>query len=70
MAQRRPSRTASTARRARERDLPPRSPRPAPTKGAAGAVPAHGRPPHREEWLDPLNEEERAALEAGWGFVE
>jgi hypothetical protein len=28
------------------------------------------RSPNRMEGLGPLNEEELAALEAGWGFVE
>jgi len=33
-------------------------------------APPQQRAPNRPEWPGPLNEDERAALEAGWGFLE
>lgn len=70
MVQRRRSRTASTTRTARECYLPSRAPKPAPVKSEAGEVSAQVRAANRTEWTDPLNEEELAALKAGWSFVE
>lgn len=53
---------------ARRRARPPS--RSAPAEPEAGEVPAQVRAPNRVERLGPLNEEELAALEVGWGFVE
>ncbi|WP_331312276.1 hypothetical protein [Methylobacterium mesophilicum] len=41
-----------------------------PTKPEAAEVPAQERAPNRAAWLGPFSEEELAALEAGWGFIE
>ena len=47
-----------------------RSAQPARAQSETDEVPPQVRAPNRIEWPGPLNEEERAALEAGWGFVE
>jgi hypothetical protein len=43
---------------------------PAPVRPKADEPPPQVRAPNRTEWPGPLNEEDCAALEAGWGFVE
>ncbi|WP_457107407.1 hypothetical protein [Methylobacterium sp. P5_C11] len=68
MRNRPPSRSDAAGRAARPRTLARRQPRPAPPK--ADEAPAQERAPNRMDWADPLTEEEREALEAGWGFVE
>lgn len=70
MLQRRRSRAALTTRPARERNLQRRAPRPAPPENEPDEVSAQVRAPNRAEWPGPLNEEELAAMKAGWGFVE
>lgn len=62
--------TTAITRVARKRSLPRRVPTPVPGKPGPGAVEGQERAPNRMEWPDPLNEEERRALEVGWGFVE
>ncbi|GJD35321.1 hypothetical protein [Methylobacterium aerolatum] len=52
----------------------PRRPRrpapPARTPTETREVTPQERAPNRSAWPGPLDDEERAALEAGWGFVE
>ncbi|MDN3570182.1 MULTISPECIES: hypothetical protein [Methylobacterium] len=39
-------------------------------RSTTDAAPPQVRAPNRTAWPGPLNAEDRAALEAGWGFVE
>jgi hypothetical protein len=49
----------------------PRRPVPtAPTPSTIDEAPPQLRAPNRTDWRGPLDEDERAALEAGWGFIE
>ncbi|WP_281407329.1 hypothetical protein [Methylobacterium sp. P1-11] len=41
-----------------------------PAKPEAAEMPPQVRAPNSSAWPGPLNDEELAALEAGWGFVE
>ncbi|WP_342108682.1 hypothetical protein [Methylobacterium sp. SI9] len=43
---------------------------PAAARSKTDEAPPPVQAPNRIEWPGPLNDEERAALEAGWGFVE
>ncbi|MGH1590353.1 hypothetical protein ACRBEV_20940 [Methylobacterium phyllosphaerae] len=70
MRNRPPSRSDAAGRAAPARTLARRPPRPAPTRPKADEAPPQERAPNRMDWADPLTEEEREALEAGWGFVE
>lgn len=59
-----------TGRAARRRGTPSARSKSAPAKLDVGEVPPQVRAPNRPEWPGPINEEERAALKAGWSFVE
>lgn len=69
MTERDPRRIAATERalRSRKRGRPSES---AAAQAKTDEAPPQVRAPNRIERPGPLNEEERAALEAGWGFVE
>lgn len=69
MMERDPPRNAATGRALRSRKRR-RLPEPAAGPSKADEVQPQVRAPNRIEWPGPLNEEERAALEDGWGFVE
>jgi hypothetical protein len=66
----RPSRIGSAIRVARKRNLAPRTLPPAPPRPKSVEAEPQTRAQDKLEWADPLNEEELAALDAGWGFVE
>lgn len=70
MLRRKSSRRGAAGRAARTRYPAPRPSQFGPAKPEVGEVPPQVRAPNRIEWPGPLNEEERAALESGWGFVE
>ncbi|WP_345819258.1 hypothetical protein ACN9MF_20500 [Methylobacterium fujisawaense] len=78
MRKRPTARSGTTTGPTRKREPPPRG---APVRSeAAEAVPPVRpepveaappvRAPNAPDWANPLTEEERRALEAGWGFVE
>ncbi|GJE12259.1 hypothetical protein FOHLNKBM_3306 [Methylobacterium longum] len=69
MTEREPPRRAATARVLRSRTRGPSIPPPA-VRSTTDAAPPQVRAPNRTAWPGPLNAEDRAALEAGWGFVE
>ncbi|GEN00832.1 hypothetical protein MRA01_53710 [Methylobacterium radiotolerans] len=69
MTERDPQRNVAKGRvfRSRKRG---RLSEPAATQSKVDEAPPQVRAPNRIEWAGPLNEEERAALGAGWSFVE
>ena len=69
MTERDPPRSVATDRALRSRKRG-RLSEPAAAQSKIDGAPPQVRVPNRIEWPGPLNEEERAALEAGWGFVE
>jgi hypothetical protein len=69
MTGRNPPRNVATDRALRSRKRDRRS-EPVAAQSKTDDTPPQARAPNRAEWPGPLNEEERAALEAGWGFVE
>ncbi|UIN37317.1 hypothetical protein [Methylobacterium oryzae] len=69
MTERDPPRSVATDRTLRPRKGA-RLSEPAAAQSKTDEAPPQVRATNRIEWPGPLNEEERAALEAGWGFVE
>ncbi len=70
MIKRGSSGSGTTSRVARKRGTPHARSQSASAKLDVGEVPPQVRAPNRPEWPGPMNEEERAALKAGWSFVE
>jgi hypothetical protein len=70
MLKRRSSRKDVAGQAVRARPSARRPSQSVPAKPEAAEVPPQVRAPNSIAWPGPLNEEELAALEAGWGFVE
>ncbi|MDE4911426.1 hypothetical protein PQI07_12065 [Methylobacterium sp. 092160098-2] len=67
MRKRPTARSGTTTGPTRKREPPPRG---APARPEAAEAVPPVRAPNAPDWANPLTEEERRALEAGWGFVE
>lgn len=70
MRERVTNRSGAAGRPTRTRHPVTRPGRSGPATPVDREMPAEVRSPGRTEWPEPLTEEERRALEAGWGFVE
>ena len=70
MIKRRRFRTDAAARVARKNNLSRRAPHAAPERLRPSEEGTRRSLPDQAVWAEPLDEEDRRALKAGWGFVE